>query len=248
MIKGQLYLEWLKNREKVITTFVIIVLLGIGLTMICYVSQLSSVSDLVRMYIYGWMMILPFLAVVPLFIMLERDLKDRHIWLYTEASLQQLLNVKGVFLFLVSTLLIVFLCTVGLICEVVVQNGSLLSLLMPYVTLSLITLFKVAVMQFLFLLIWTLFQAVTVYSPSLALFVMPVSYVMAILLYSNFYDVLQVGPVPIHISGIFIQREHGAMPLFSLDKLFTGEMIAGLLIIAVSTFVSARLFEKKVGI
>jgi hypothetical protein len=38
------------------------------------------------------------------------------------------------------------------------------------------------------------------------------------------------------------------MPLFSLEKLFTGEMIAGLLIIAVSISISARLLEKKVGV
>lgn len=245
MIKGQLYLEWLKHRERVITTFFIFVLFGIGLTAISYLGEVRSVSDFVRIYIYFWLNILPFLVVVPLFIMLEKDLKNRHIWLYTQASLRQLLHVKVLFLVLVCTVLIVFLCMVGLICEFIVQNVSLLSMIMPYVMLSIIALFKVVVMQLLFLLIWSLSQAVTVYSQTLALFVIPVMYVISIIVYSNFYDLLQVGAVPLHISGIIIQ--HDSLPLYSLEKVYTGEIIAGVFIIALSLFLSARLLKKKVG-
>ncbi len=230
------------------TAFIIVVLLGIGLTMISFVSQLISISSFIMMYIYGWIVVWPFLVVIPLFIMLERDMKDRHIWLYTEASLRNLLHVKVLFLSIVSTVFIIFLSVVGLICEVFNQNGSILSLLMPYGILLLITLFKVVVMQFLFLLIWTLLHAVTVYSHSLAMFVMPISYVLAVIIYSNFYDLLQVGALPIHSEGIIVQLNHHAMPLFSLENIFTGEVSAGILIIVVSLFLSARFLEKKVGV
>lgn len=248
MVKGLLYLEWMRNREKVMTTMIIIVLLGTGLTVISHIGQLYSIPNFIMMYVYGWIVIWPFLVVIPLFFMLERDMKNRHIWLYTEASLRQLLNVKVLFLFLVSTVFIVFLCTIGWICEVIGQNGSLRSLLMPYMVLILITLFKVVVMQFLFLLIWSLYQTFTVYSQSLAMFVIPVSYVIAVILYFKFYDLLQIGALPTHISGIVVQREYEVISLFSLEKVFLGEVIAGILIITVSTFVSARFLEKKVGV
>jgi hypothetical protein len=245
LIKGQLYLEWLKHRERVITTFAIIVLLGIGLSVISYVSKISSVSDFLRNYIYFWLIVLPFLVVVPLFIMLEKDLKDRHIWLYTQASLRQLLHAKVLFLFLVCTVFIVFLCMVGLICEFIVQNVSFLSMIMPYVMLSVIGLFKVVVMQLLFLLIWSLSQAVTVYSQTLALFVIPVMYVLSIIGYSNYYDLLQVGAIPLDISGIIMQSN--SLGLFSLQNLYAGEILAGVFIIALSLFLSARLLKTKVG-
>ncbi|MFJ5716737.1 hypothetical protein [Neobacillus sp. NPDC093127] len=245
MIKGQLYLEWLKHRERVITTFVIIVLLGIGLSVISYVSQVSFVSDFLRYYIYFWLNVVPFLVVIPLFIMLEKDLKIRHIWLYTQASLRQLLHAKVLFLGLVCTVFIVFLCIVGVICEFSVQNASLQSMIMPYVMLSISALFKVVVMQLLFLLIWSLSQAVTVYSQTLGLFVIPVMYVLSIIGYSNYYDLVQVGAVPLHISGIIIQSD--SLSLYLLEDAYMGEVFAGVFIMALSLFLSARLLKKKVG-
>ncbi|WHY86601.1 hypothetical protein QNH39_01520 [Neobacillus novalis] len=246
MIKGQLYLEWLKHRRRIFTTFFIFVLFGIGLSVVSFVAEVRSVSDFVRIYIYFWLNVLPVLVVLPLFIMLEKDLKDRHNWLYTQASLRQLLHVKVLFLVLVCTVFIVFLSMVGVSCELIVQNASLQSMLLPYVMLSITALFKVVVMQLLFLLIWSLSQAVTVYSQFLALFVNPVMYVLTmIVVYSDFFDLLQVGAVPLHISGIIMQSN--SLSLYLLEDIYMGEMFAGVFIIALSLFLPASLLKKKVG-
>lgn len=248
LIKGQLYLEWLKHRRKVSATMLIVVLLGIGLTTVSYISHFHSISDFIMMYLYGWMVVLPFLAVIPLFINLEQDLRNRHIWLYTEASLKQLLLAKVLFISLVCMGFIVIFSLTGFILELCMRGGSVLSALVLFVTLSLMTLYKIIVLQFLFLLLWAIFQAVTVLSQAAGVLVMPISYAVIVILCLNFYDVLKVGGVPIHLQGIMIGPEYEPLGLFYLDKLYMGEIFAGLFLIVISCLLSARFLQKKVGV